>query len=84
MGRPTKECTKCSVLSDLEAERLDLSYKTVRRTDPKPAEVVSPTRRQANDDRDKLMFNAGRYAGGARDKVATDAHNLLQILLEQS
>jgi hypothetical protein len=84
MGRPPKDCVKCGILSDLEAERLDLSYKKVGRTDPEPAEVVIPTRRQANDDRDKLMFNAGRYAGGARDKVATDAHNLLQILLEQS
>ena len=84
MGRPKQGCTKCATLSDLEAERLDLSYKKVGRTDPEPVEVKIPTRRQANDDRDKLMFNAGRHAAGARDKVAVDAHNLLQILLEQS
>lgn len=82
MGRPKQGCTKCAILSDLEAERLDLSYKKVGQTDPEPVKVKVPTRRQANDDRDKLMFNAGRYAAGARDKVAINADNVLQILLE--
>ena len=34
------------------------------------------------DQRDKLFFNAGRYAGGARDEVAEIAHNVIQALLD--
>lgn len=81
MGRPKKECAKCAVLSDLEMERLDLSYKH-RETQGVEAEpVVEPPKRRVDDDRDKLMFNAGRFAGGARDKVAVEAHRLLQIVM---
>jgi len=81
MGRPKKECAKCAVLSDLEMERLDLSYKFVGKPATDPV-VETPKRRRVDDDRDKLMFNAGRYSAGARDKVATDAHSVLQIVLE--
>lgn len=85
MGRPTKQCPKCGLLSALELERFDLSYKNFSKTEPEPEPTPTldpPKRRRVNDDRDKLMFNAGRYAAGARDKVATDAHNVLQIVLE--
>lgn len=77
MGRPKKECAKCAFLSDLELERLDLSYK---HRVPEPVDT-DPKPRKTNDDRDKLMFNAGRFAGGARDKVAVEAHRLLQIVM---
>ena len=97
MARPKKECPKCGLLSSLELERFDLSYKTftgsgTTTVSDKPDTsidtltviepvVVAVKPRKANDDRDKLMFNAGRYAAGATDKVAKDAHALLQIVL---
>jgi hypothetical protein len=31
----------------------------------------------AVEKRDKMMFNAGRYSAGARDRVATEAYNQL-------
>jgi hypothetical protein len=34
------------------------------------------------EQRDKLFFNAGRYAGGARDDVATQANKVIDALLE--
>jgi hypothetical protein len=34
------------------------------------------------EQRDKLFFNAGRYAGGARDDVAVQAHKVIDALME--
>jgi hypothetical protein len=34
------------------------------------------------EQRDKLFFNAGRWAGGARDEVAVMANKIMQALLE--
>ena len=34
------------------------------------------------EQRDKLFFNAGRYAGGARDEVAVMADKVIQALLD--
>jgi hypothetical protein len=34
------------------------------------------------DQRDKLFFNAGRWAGGARDEVAVVANKVVQALLD--
>lgn len=64
----------------LEAERNDLSYKN-----PKPLPTNQPYIRprmdsKKRDQRDKLMFNAGRYAAGARDSVAVAANEWLQTL----
>jgi hypothetical protein len=82
MARPKKECPKCGLLNALELERFDLSYKNRAGSGDKVEPVaVLPKPRKSSDDRDKLMFNAGRYAAGATDKVAVDAHNLLQIVL---
>jgi hypothetical protein len=98
MARPKKECAKCSFLSDLEMERVDMSYKTFAAngsvtvssepatsvdtlTVVEPVVVSMPKPRKANDDRDKLMFNAGRYAAGARDSVAIKANTVVELLL---
>jgi hypothetical protein len=34
------------------------------------------------EQRDKLFFNAGRFAGGARDEVAVMADKVIQALME--
>ena len=84
MARPTKQCAKCGLLQAVELERFDMSYKNHPHTatsTPKTRPVSKP---KADDARDKLMFNAGRYAGGATDEVALLAHLKLQQLLEQN
>jgi hypothetical protein len=84
MGRLKKQCPKCGLLDTLELERFDLSYKGKATTVAEPVitEIPElPKPRRTNDDRDKLMFNAGRFAAGATDKVAIDANRLLQIVL---
>lgn len=87
MGRPKNKCAKCDFLSALEMERFDLSYKTINRPDPanviEPVATVidKPKRRFVDDDRDKLMFNAGRFAAGATDSVAIKANTVFQLVL---
>lgn len=74
-------CKGCSFWLRLEAERADRTY-------IKPAETrknLNPRRRTAGtkqDKRDLIMFQAGRYAMGARDTVATKANAEMQSLLE--
>ena len=34
-------------------------------------------KKHTSEKHDQMIFNAGRYAGGARDKVATEAHEKL-------
>ena len=79
---------KCSVNDKLEAERLVFfsSAKTEKplplgpcarqHFEPKPCHK---TRLDSADieKRDKMMFNAGRYSAGARDRVAVEANNKL-------
>ncbi len=73
-------CPGCSFWLRLEAERADRSYM-------KPAEVkreLNPRRRSAGtlqDKRDAIMFQAGRYAMGARDTAATKGNAEMQSLL---
>jgi len=66
----------------LEAERHDLTYKQPK-ADPQPEIVFVGVRETKRDreQRDKLMFNAGRFAAGARDKVAVAAHEKLENAL---
>jgi hypothetical protein len=75
-ARPLNETERW--LMNLEMERTDRSYLNPR---PPEARVVYITRKvypTSRDDRDKLMFNAGRYAAGARDKTAIQAHKKLE------
>jgi hypothetical protein len=64
----------------LEAERHDVTWKN-----PKPREFDAVTvtqriypKKSEQDKRDKLMFNAGRFAAGARDKTAVKANAWLE------
>lgn len=67
----------------LEAERWDISY---RKPDAKPPvkvriqAVMVPMTDEADK---KLYFNAGRYAAGARDSIATLAWLELQDEFDQ-
>lgn len=77
-------CAGCTLALVLEAERLDQSYKTRQEAQeiipPPPVvirEKVKPSKAE-RDKRDKLYFNAGRYAAGARDTTALQAHEQLQ------
>jgi len=38
--------------------------------------------RVMREQRDKLFFNAGRYAAGARDEIAYASHNIMDALLD--
>ncbi|NBW17078.1 MAG: hypothetical protein EBR82_54790 [Caulobacteraceae bacterium] len=39
--------------------------------------------RSIRDQRDKIMFNAGRFSAGARDDVAVAANRLFDVLMEE-
>jgi hypothetical protein len=38
--------------------------------------------RVMREQRDKLFFNAGRYAAGSRDEIASASHNIMDALLD--
>jgi hypothetical protein len=70
------------LLQKLEAERNDLSYKTppkVRVDTVFVKEKVYITSKK-RDQRDKLMFHAGRFSAGARDATAVAANEWLESL----
>jgi hypothetical protein len=79
-------CSGCNLWLTLEAERHDRSYldhpSQYEPTEPPKVKVKKETPKE-REQRDKLMFNAGRYAGGARDIAATRANELLQRQLEK-
>jgi hypothetical protein len=58
------------LIKRLEAERNDISYRV---KNPKPLIQVKVKRVISEQDK-KLYFNAGRYAAGDRDKLATEAN----------
>lgn len=73
-------CPGCSFWLRLEAERADRSY--LKRAEVK--KELNPRRRAAGtlqDKRDAIMFQAGRYAMGARDNAATKGNARMQELL---
>jgi hypothetical protein len=71
----------------LEMERLDDSWKFSsgwRRQVPEQQFQVVIQKGVESDElakRDRIMFNAGRYAQGARDQVAFNAHIKMQSIL---
>ena len=75
MNRTTPQLTpEQAFLMRLEMERNDRSYLTPGRVVEPP--IVYVTRKvyvKQSPDRDKMMFDAGRYAAGARDKSACRA-----------
>lgn len=71
----------------LEMERNDLSYLHSRKAEPEVVKVivkekVYPNKRKQAF-REQMMFNAGRYAAGARDKTAETAHLWLDKTLAE-
>jgi hypothetical protein len=72
-------------LMDLERERLDRSY-----LNPKPSTAITEFTRIVYRDRpidyrfrDNIMFHAGRYAEGARDPEAKNAHKVAANLISK-
>lgn len=69
-------CKGCSLWLRLEGERFNKpakpqpATKVITRYVTKKVYISNPTR-------DKLMFNAGRYAAGDRDSVAVKANEAL-------
>jgi hypothetical protein len=68
----------------LEAERHDLSYLATRqpRQSFEPKEVIFKRPRLTKHDQ-KLWFDAGRYAAGDRDDVATAANTQVRKIVGQ-
>jgi hypothetical protein len=77
----------------LEKERVDVTHAEKPLTDEelnhiRYAQGKRQLRQKAEqldamrEQRDKLFFNAGRFAGGARDEVAVMADRLIQALME--
>lgn len=89
---PACKCPGCSLWLRLEAERLDTSYKNPVRAIEPPQEVKIKTvtrivyrdRDRNHDDRDRLMFNAGRHAAGATDTSAMRAAEQLNKEIERT
>lgn len=71
-------------LKALEAERHDQSWKK-----PKETTLTQFTKIIYRDKvvdtrfRDDIFFNAGRYAEGARDEVAVNAHKIARNLIKE-
>lgn len=75
-------------LASLEMERTSNAWRTkpTRQADPRVitqvvTKKVYPTRRE-REARDKMLFNAGRFAAGARDKAAVTAQLQLDKEME--
>jgi hypothetical protein len=65
-------CKGCSLWLRLEAERHDRTYKST----PKPARPEAVYVRDRK--RERMIFDAGRYSGGDRDRDATLAFAIYQ------
>ena len=71
-------------LMDLERERLDQSYKN--RVEVAPMVYTKIVYRDKAVDhrfRDNIMYQAGRYAEGARDVEATNGHKVASNLIRR-
>lgn len=77
----------------LERERFNVAYRT--QAEPKRIEVIKPipctkphnkpcTKAHVTEEHDQMMYNAGRYAAGARDNAAAEAQEALLKHLEAS
>ena len=80
----TQQC-KCTLMDKLLAEQFDTSYRTP--AEPKKKQpTVKPFKRteQEQDARDLVMFNAGRYKAGDRDKTAIRANETLELMLRMN
>ena len=70
-------------IAELERERRDQSWKKPRTAPVQVIRIVDKKPDPAKQaQRDQIMFHAGRYAAGAKDKPAVNAQKRLQKLLE--
>ena len=80
----------------LEKERNDLTHVQIRTKLDSAKERLSDSQvrhikalvdaeiaqlRSMREQRDKLFYNAGRWAGGARDEIAVSSNNIVDALL---
>lgn len=78
-------CQGCTFLIRLEAERYDTTWK--RKPEPAPTQVVvqtvveKPKKLQKNEQ--KIWYDAGRYAEGARDQDAIKGNLRARVLARQ-
>jgi len=70
--------TRDEWLAALEQERNDLSYLKPAKVKIDTVFVTQKVYPKSREKRDKLMFDAGRYAAGARDFDAVQAHKQLE------
>lgn len=71
-------------LMDLERERLDQSYKNRKETGlTEFTKIIYRDRPVDHRFRDNIMYQAGRYAEGARDLEATNGHKVAGNLISK-
>jgi hypothetical protein len=71
-------------LMELERERLDQSYKRIQPNSiTEFTKVVYRDRPTNHRFRDNIMFHAGRYSMGARDKDAINGHSVAKNLISK-
>ena len=71
-------------LMDLERERLDQSYKNLIEVSPTVyTQIIYRDRAVNHRFRDNIMFQAGRYAEGARDVEASNGHKVASNLISK-
>jgi hypothetical protein len=72
---------------NLERERYDVTWRTPREKHAPPAPTVIVRQRNVSAreqrTRDRIMFNAGRYAAGARDEEATTANQQVGKIIQK-
>ena len=95
MGQPSLQtirsrckCPGCSLWLRLEAERSDLSYKVQPLAVEEVKNLVKTVKKiiyrdtPQSEARDLMIFNAGRYASGAKDQAAAKAAAELNKIIE--
>lgn len=71
-------------LMELERERLDQSYKNRAEVTPTVyTKIVYRDKAVDHRFRDNIMYQAGRYAEGARDEAATNGHQVATNLINK-
>lgn len=74
-------CKGCSLWLRLEGERLDKTYRAAGYSAHKPIKPVAAITKRVyvrNIERERMLYNAGRFAGGDRDKEAILAYAELE------
>jgi hypothetical protein len=72
-------------LIDLERERYSTAWRAKPEPKHQPQIVYVPAKVDAKKqrERDRIMFNAGRFAAGDRDDEATKANNQVAKLIKK-